>query len=75
MRSWGYAPSFSAQVRPHGKPGQVGEPGAPLLLLKGTARSEVKPQVPRLPEFPVKLGGVGRFHAAFFTESRTRGRR
>jgi hypothetical protein len=27
----GFAPSFSAQVRSHGKPGQVGEPGAPVL--------------------------------------------
>jgi hypothetical protein len=42
MRSWGFAPSFSAQVR-------LGEPGPPVPLLKGSARSEVKPQVPRLP--------------------------
>ena len=28
---------------------------------------------PRSPEFPVKLGGVGALHAAFLTESRTRG--
>ena len=27
--------SFSAQVRSHGKPGQVGEPGAPVLFLLG----------------------------------------
>jgi hypothetical protein len=26
----GLRPSFSAQVRSHGKPGQVGEPGAPV---------------------------------------------
>jgi hypothetical protein len=26
------------------------------------------------PGFPVELGGVGELHAAFFTESRTRGR-
>jgi hypothetical protein len=26
--------SFSAQVRPHGKPGQVGEPGAPVQGLR-----------------------------------------
>jgi hypothetical protein len=25
------------------------------------------------PEFPVEFGGVGELHAAFFTESRTRG--
>ncbi len=36
----------------------------------------LKPQVPplRYPEFPVEIGGVGELHAAFFTESRTRGR-
>jgi hypothetical protein len=28
----GVAPLSSAQVRSHGKPGQVGEPGAPVLL-------------------------------------------
>ena len=35
-----------------------------------------KPQVPplRYPGFPVELGGVGELHAAFLTESRTRGR-
>jgi hypothetical protein len=32
----GLRPSFSAQVRSHGKPGQVGEPGAPVQL-GGTA--------------------------------------
>ena len=34
-----------------------------------------EPQVPplRSPEFPVETGGVGKLHAAFFTESRTRG--
>jgi hypothetical protein len=33
------------------------------------------PQVPplRYPGFPVEIGGVGELHAAFFTESRTRG--
>jgi hypothetical protein len=37
---------------------------------------KVKLQVPpfRYPEFPVEVGGVGELHAAFFTESRTRGR-
>jgi len=36
---------------------------------------KVKLQVPplRAPGFPVELGGVGELHAAFFTESRTRG--
>jgi hypothetical protein len=29
-QSWGFAPSFSAHVRSHGKPGQVGEQGAPV---------------------------------------------
>jgi len=40
------------------------------------ACAEVKLQVPpfRYPEFPVEVGGVGELHAAFFTESRTRGR-
>ena len=28
----------------------------------------------RYPGFPVEVGGVGKPHAAFFTESRTRGR-
>jgi hypothetical protein len=27
----------------------------------------------RYPGFPVQLGGMGEFHAAFFTESRIRG--
>src|ERR1700728_173069 len=38
---------------------------------------EEKPQVPplRYPGFPVEVGGVGELHAAFLTESRTRGRR
>jgi hypothetical protein len=27
-----------------------------------------------LPGFPVEVGGVGELHAAFLTESRTRGR-
>jgi hypothetical protein len=37
---------------------------------------KVKLQVPpfRYLEFPVEVGGVGEIHAAFFTESRTRGR-
>jgi hypothetical protein len=37
---------------------------------------EEKPQVPplRYPGFPVEFGGVGELHAAFLTESRTRGR-
>jgi hypothetical protein len=37
---------------------------------------KVKQQVPplRYPGFPVELGGVGEVHAAFLTESRTRGR-
>jgi hypothetical protein len=30
----GLRPSFSAQVRSHGKPGQVGEPGAPVRFLR-----------------------------------------
>ncbi len=36
---------------------------------------KVKLQVPplRSPLFPVELGGVGELHAAFLTESRTRG--
>jgi hypothetical protein len=35
-----------------------------------------KPQVPplRYPGFSVEVGGAGELHAAFFTESRTRGR-
>ena len=35
-----------------------------------------KQQVPplRYPGFPVEVGGVGELHAAFLTESRTRGR-
>jgi hypothetical protein len=33
MRSWGYAPSFSAQVR-------FGEPGAPVLFLSGSAMTQ-----------------------------------
>jgi hypothetical protein len=35
-----------------------------------------KPQIPplRYPGFPVEVGGVGGLHAAFLTESRTRGR-
>jgi hypothetical protein len=37
---------------------------------------KVEPQVPplRYPGFPVEVGGVGGLHAAFLTESRTRGR-
>jgi hypothetical protein len=37
---------------------------------------KVKLQVPplRYPGLPVELGGVGELHAAFLTESRTRGR-
>src|ERR1700689_3921653 len=37
---------------------------------------EEKPQVPplRYPGSSVEVGGVGELHAAFFTESRTRGR-
>ena len=40
------------------------------------AVSESELQVPplRYPGFPVELGGAGELHAAFFTESRTRGR-
>jgi len=36
---------------------------------------KVKLQVPplRYPGFPVEVGGAGKPHAAFFTESRTRG--
>jgi hypothetical protein len=30
-------------------------------------------QIPRLPGFPVELGGISELHAAFFKESRTRG--
>src|ERR1700741_544790 len=35
-----------------------------------------KPQIPplRSPRFPVELGGVGKLHASFSTESRIRGR-
>ena len=33
MRSCGLRPIVFAQVRPHGKPGQVGEPGAPVRFL------------------------------------------
>jgi hypothetical protein len=35
-----------------------------------------KPQISplRYPGFPVGIGGVGELHAAFLTESRTRGR-
>ena len=43
--------------------------GKPLCGSRGAQ------QVPplRYPGFPVELGGVGELHAAFFTESRTRG--
>jgi hypothetical protein len=49
------------------------------LLSAPTAHSlrpKVKLQVPplRYPGFPVELGGVGKLHAAFLAESRTRGR-
>jgi hypothetical protein len=39
-------------------------------------RTEKKPQISplRSPRFPVELGGAGKFHAAFLSESRTRGR-
>jgi hypothetical protein len=42
----------------------------------GAVGGEREPQVPplRYPEFPVRTGGVGKLHAAFFTESRKRGR-
>jgi hypothetical protein len=53
MRSWGLpseAPSFSSQVRSHGKlhgepgqAGQVGEPGAPVLFLLGSAMTQSPP--------------------------------
>jgi hypothetical protein len=41
-----------------------------------TGRVKKKQQVPplRYPGFPVEVGGVGELHAAFLTESRTRGR-
>ena len=37
-------------------------------------KAEKKPRISplRYPGFPVDVGGVGGFHAAFFTESRTR---
>src|SRR5580704_18017062 len=37
----------------------------------GPSESVWVPHVP--PEFPMKFGGVGALHAAFLTESRTRG--
>ena len=39
-------------------------------------KSKRKPQISplRYPGFPVDIGGVGELHAAFLTESRTRGR-
>jgi hypothetical protein len=45
--------------------------GRPALVAGG-----LEPQVPplRYPGFPVEVGGVGGLHAAFLTESRTRGR-
>jgi hypothetical protein len=41
-----------------------------------TRGREVEQQIPplRSPGFPVEVSGVGELHAAFFTESRTRGR-
>jgi hypothetical protein len=43
----GLRPSFSAQVRSHGKPGQVGEPGAPVPIPCGSvARSSLRLWLP-----------------------------
>jgi hypothetical protein len=63
-----YAPThLRVQVR-------WGEPGAPfaLSLVGGMVKQQASPL--RYPGFPVELGGVGELHAAFHTESRTRGR-
>ena len=68
MRSWGYAPSFSAQVR-------WGE-GHPSYSFITSDESGVRGESRGIPHpgFPVRLVGVDERHAAFLDESRTRGR-
>jgi hypothetical protein len=43
----------------------------PPALVAGRGKLQVPPL--RSPGFPVEVGGVGEIHAAFLTESRTRG--
>jgi hypothetical protein len=55
----------------HGETEPGGDSPTPHSLCP-KAELQVPPR--RYPGFPVEFGGVGELHAAFFTESRTRGR-
>ena len=65
---WTYLPNTT-------KPSSRGSAVVPERFM-GLRKSEEKQQVPplRYPGFPVEVSGVGELHAAFLTESRTRGR-
>ena len=70
-------PTFNSLARKSFLGGQTVCQFAGGYALQSLREPEEKQQVPsplRYPGFPVELGGVGGIHAAFLTESPTRGR-